>query len=154
MHAADRYTAHPKILALPLGIWHPRRIKKYGEHLASVPRQQFVGDAIKTLTDGLRTQMQQAAVSQLPPNALIRIGEAPSRFKFGHLDEFPRSHEQYWYWRFTALSRFVLSPPGAGLDCYRNACFHVSVHTSMRLSDVCRCIHPCVRVFVCVYVCH
>ena len=118
---------------MPLGIVHPRHLKQYAQEVhvslranrfANVQRPYFVGDAIQTdwgPMNGPRKEMVQEAISKLPPGAYTRISKAPDGPKFNHTTEFSLSHRQYWYWRFTALSRFVLSPPGAGLDCYRHA---------------------------------
>jgi len=131
--AQHAYQAHPKILSLPLGVFHPTWLKHAMRRMVGTRRPTLVGDTSVT-SSSMRSAVSDLVRSKIG-SALERIPPTPDGFAphdVGMTDGYknepchtapdgcsiPRNL-QAWYWNFTAAAKFSLSPPGTGFDCYR-----------------------------------
>jgi len=130
--AQQTYSAHPKILSLPLGVFHPTYLDTFMRNMTRAARPNTVA---VTAVHGVpqRAMITKTLEQTLPDKYLVKIPSPPKGYEPKDVGLFihdthgklvrPKAapHNGFtWYWNFTAQSQFVLSPPGTGFDCYRH----------------------------------
>ena len=127
--ASSQFTAHPKIIAVPLGLFHPQKVKAAMKKRVGKRRKHLVGDTDGTFTNDTRKRSKIFALVSaiLPKSAFVRIPRnlAPAALDVSALTKYSSKNKQgqptalFWfplmidrYWQFTSISKFILSPPG------------------------------------------
>ena len=99
--AQETFMTHPKIIAFPLGLDYPLWAYDYlHKHLHTLKKTRllsFAGDPNR----GYRSAILKWVTKRC--SVTVRGGL--------HLTQ---------YWKFVAQSKFILSPPGTGYDCFRH----------------------------------